>query len=352
MKHIVLWFTILGIVAPIYTQMEANSSNYSPLHWAAAQGYVEMIKVLADKGYNINAQDANGFTPLHYAAAAGSFQGVEFLVDRGADVYRVNKKNVTPMTLAAQAGEQKIVDFLFVKMRSMRVDQLRAQAEKERINTDLVQAAKARAEAERLRKQAADWTTEAEYWKVEAEKWTRESNLLKEQQIQLDQLAKERYDQIIQEKYAAEENFKAERLARTVAERLLREQSANATAQIRAYEAQAAALSAQRATDAAIENLAEEFIRQGMVNPQHYNMTNANNTDYIGIDTNLIPVQVLPTPPVAESNYSIQLEEVPTPVPTIPPVDMNTEEEPTEDPEETDGGYEYTYDESYVYTEE
>ncbi|MGL5955293.1 MAG: ankyrin repeat domain-containing protein [Brevinema sp.] len=349
MKRIILWFTVITIIAPAYTQMEESLSNYSPLHWAAAQGYVEMMKVLADKGYDINAQDANGFTPLHYAAAAGSFQGVEFLVGRGADVYLVNKKNVTPMTLAAQAGEQKIVDFLFVKMRSMRVDQLRAQAEKERINTDLVQAAKARAEAERLRQQAADWTTEAEYWRVEAEKWTREANLLKDQQIQIDQLAKERYEQIIQEKSAAEENFKAERLARTAAERLLREQSANTTAQIRAYEAQVAALAAQRATDAAIENLAEEFIRQGMANPQHYNLTNTNNTDYISIDTNVIPVDILTRPPAVTNDYSIQLEEVPTPV---APMQDDTVEMATMDDTYDDYAYDYddyAYDENYGY---
>ncbi len=150
MKQIALLFSFIGLISPNISY--SQSSNYSPLHWAASQGYVEMMKVLVDKGYDINLQDASGFTPLHYAVAAGSFDGVEYLVDRGADVYLVNNQNITPMTLAAQAGEQKIVDFLFIKMRSMRVDSLRAQAEKERVNTDLVQAAKARAEAEKLRR--------------------------------------------------------------------------------------------------------------------------------------------------------------------------------------------------------
>ncbi len=305
MKQLVLLFSILIMSSTMYTQV-STGSDHSPLHWAAAQGYVEMMKTLVDKGYDINAQDQDGFTPLHYAAASGSFQGVEFLVNNGADVYRVNKRDVTPMTLAAQAGEQKIVDYLFVKMRSMRVDQLRLEAEKERINTDLVQAAKARAEAERLRQQAAEWTKEAEYWRDEAEKWTYEANSLKEQQLQFDQIAKERYEQVMRERAAAIENFETERLARTAAERLLREQNANTRAQIRAYEAQVAALAAQRATDIAIENLAEEFIKQGLENPIHYNPNDdvVQNADFV------VPIQVVDMPSSPNSSTALEFEEV------------------------------------------
>lgn len=364
MKQIALLIYIFGTVVVSHTQtaIDTQSANYSPLHWAAAQGYVEMMQVLVDKGYDINTQDANGFTPLHYAAAIGSFNGVEFLVNRGADVYLANNRNMTPMTLAAQAGEQKIVDYLFVKMRSMRVAQLREQSEKQRINTDLVQAAKARAEAERLRQQASEWTKEAEYWRAEAGKWTKEANELKNQQIQLDQMATERYNQIITEKMAAENNFKSERLARTAAERLLREQSANTKAQIRAYEAQVAALAAQRATDAAIENLAEEFIKQGMSNPQHFG-TETNNADYISVDPNLIPIQIMEDAPAPNNNYSLELTEIQNPpkvlsnsssqpVPETPVEDTTEEEiatdEGTENTETVEGDAAYYDDYSYA----
>lgn len=273
MKNTILLLFLIGIISPTFAQEQNTvSSNYSPLHWAAAQGYVEMMKVLVDKGYDINAQDINGFTPLHYAAASGNFGAVEFLINSGADVYIANNREMTPMTLAAQAGEQKIVDYLFVKMRSTRVDQLKAQAEKDRVNSDLAYAAKARAEAERLRQKASEWTKEATYWRAEAQKWSKEANILKEKQIQIDQIAKERLEKMLAEKQASEENFRAERLARNAAERLLREQNANTEAQMRAYEAQNAALAAQRATDAAIDNLAEEFLRQGI----QYNPNNTN----------------------------------------------------------------------------
>ncbi len=335
-KHIALLFTIIGLVISTssYGQStQTTSSNYSPLHWAAAQGYIEMIRVLVDKGYNINAQDIDGFTPLHYAAAAGSFQGVEYLIDKGADIYLVNSRNITPLTLAAQAGEQKIVDYLFIKMRSSRIEQLKDQSEKERINTDLVLAAKSRAEAERLRQQASEWTKEAEYWRTEAEKWTREANTLKEKQVQVDQMARERYDEILGEKLATEENYKAERLARNAAERLLREQSANTTAQIRAYEAQVAALAAQRATDAAIDNLAEEFLRQGIADPKRYERTPIP-ADIINADPNVIPMDILNSERTPTGNFSIELDVIPSSVSTVPPIAPAITEWPYEVEEE------------------
>ncbi|MGL4367766.1 MAG: ankyrin repeat domain-containing protein [Brevinemataceae bacterium] len=276
MKKILLLLILFGLPIFNYTQTYVTNasdavSTQSPLHWAAAQGYVEMIKVILDKGYDINLQDQDGFTPLHYAAAAGKYPAVEFLVKKGADVYRLNKQNMTPMALAARAGEQKIVDFLFIKMRSVRVDQLKTQEETKRVNSDLIKAAKSRAEAEKLRRQAEEWTKEANYWKQEAEKWNREALRLKDQQIQVDQIAKERLNQMMQEKMNTEQSFKAEKLARGAAERLLREQSANTEAQLRAYEAQNAALSAKQATEVAIDNLADEFLRQGIqYDPRSY----------------------------------------------------------------------------------
>ncbi len=358
-KQIILLFTFLGIIFPTanYGQsLQTVSSNYSPLHWAAAQGYVEMMRVLVDKGYNVNIQDDNGFTPLHYAAAAGTFEGVEFLVNSGSDVYIVNNRNITPMTLAAQAGEQKIVDYLFIKMRSTRVEQLKAHTEQERVSTDLAQAAKARAEAERLRQQASEWTKEAEHWRSEAEKWTTEANTLKDQQVQIDQLAKERYEKIMSEKTAAEQNFQAERLARNAAERLLREQSANTVAQIRAYEAQAAALSAQRATDAAIDNLTEEFLRQGInytpndkklpgsvgqMIPEGYTLVDPDGAP--------VPVNILNQMPIPNGSHTVELGGEPpvVPVVVIAPV-VPVEEVPVEEaPVEGEAAYdEGTYDEA------
>ena len=132
-------------------------------------------------------------------------------------------------------------------------------------------------------------------------------------------MARERYDEILGEKLATEENYKTERLARNAAERLLREQGANTTAQIRAYEAQVAALAAQRATDAAIDNLAEEFLRQGIADPKRYERTPIP-ADAINADPNIVPIDILNSQRTPTGNFSIELDVIPSSVSTVPPI--------------------------------
>lgn len=261
MKKIIWMLSILVISGKIFGQ-NTDSTNYTPLHWAASQGYVEMLKVLINKGYDINKQDESGFTPLHYAAVSGQLPAVEFLVDSGADLYIVNNQNYTPMTMAARAGEQPVVDYLFIKMRSVRVDQLKAQVEKEQVESDLVKAAKARVEAEQLRQKADEWTAEAKRWRDEAEKWNKEAQKWKAQQVMLDKIAAERLAEAIKAKQASEDKFQSEKAARLAAERIVTELVANERAQAQAVQAAQAALNAQRATDAAIANLADELLKQ------------------------------------------------------------------------------------------
>ena len=43
----------------------------TPLHSAAMEGCVEAVKILLDRGANIEVKDEIGFTALHHAAAAG-----------------------------------------------------------------------------------------------------------------------------------------------------------------------------------------------------------------------------------------------------------------------------------------
>ncbi|MGL4394748.1 MAG: ankyrin repeat domain-containing protein [Brevinema sp.] len=288
-------FSIIFFVSMIPFSIQAQSrqttsSNYSPVHWAAAQGYTEMLKVLVDKGYDINTQDASGFTPLHYAVASGKFESVEFLVNRGADLYLVNQNKLTPMSLAAQTGEQKIVDYLFVKMRSTRVEQLKAQAEQERVNTDLANAAKARAEAERLREKAEEWTKEAAFWKEEAQKWTKEANLLKEKQLQLDQVTQEKLTQAIADKHMALSNYETEKQAREAAEQLLEAQRGN-------IDVQNTVIAAQQATDEAIEDLADTFIKQAN-NESKTTVNEAGDVYFSDPEAPAVPLDVLAETPL------------------------------------------------------
>jgi hypothetical protein len=58
----------------------------TPLHYAAANGHVEIIHLLLQNGADVNARNNYGYTPLHYAARNGNVDILHLLVENGADL--------------------------------------------------------------------------------------------------------------------------------------------------------------------------------------------------------------------------------------------------------------------------
>lgn len=65
------------------------TSKYSPLHYAAAYGYISIAKLLLDKKANIDVQaPKRGFiTPLHLAVISEHIEMVKFLLKKGANIH-------------------------------------------------------------------------------------------------------------------------------------------------------------------------------------------------------------------------------------------------------------------------
>lgn len=60
---------------------------------------LEMVKILADLGIDVNAADEEGNTALHRAASSGFDPLVQFLVERGAELEAENTKGETPLSM-------------------------------------------------------------------------------------------------------------------------------------------------------------------------------------------------------------------------------------------------------------
>ncbi len=89
-----------------------DSHGMTALHWAAAQGHNDIVKLLLDFGANINLQNAEGNTPLHLAARNGNVSTVRLLLARGANATIVNRQGQTPLALAQQYHQRTVVGLL------------------------------------------------------------------------------------------------------------------------------------------------------------------------------------------------------------------------------------------------
>lgn len=64
----------------------SGRSGYTPLHFAAREGHLEVVQLLIERGAHIDAQTtAGGATPLHRAAFMGRTDVVKALLNGGAD---------------------------------------------------------------------------------------------------------------------------------------------------------------------------------------------------------------------------------------------------------------------------
>jgi ankyrin repeat protein len=79
--------------------LNTNTANGSPLHSAASLGYLEMVGLLLKHNANIAARDRiSNDTPLHWAARHACNDGViDLLIDAGADVEARNNLGDTPL---------------------------------------------------------------------------------------------------------------------------------------------------------------------------------------------------------------------------------------------------------------
>ena len=79
----------------------AEVANTTPLHHAAEEGHIEVVRLLLDRGAAPNArEDIGDMTPLHHAAQLGYLEAVRLLLDRGGDPNARDEDGETPLDLA------------------------------------------------------------------------------------------------------------------------------------------------------------------------------------------------------------------------------------------------------------
>ncbi|TNN56258.1 Protein phosphatase 1 regulatory subunit 12A [Liparis tanakae] len=77
-----------------------TKSGGTALHVAAAKGYVEVLKLLIQTGYDVNIKDYDGWTPLHAASHWGKEEACKILVESLCDMDLINKMGQTAFDVA------------------------------------------------------------------------------------------------------------------------------------------------------------------------------------------------------------------------------------------------------------
>ena len=89
-----------------------NKSGWTPLHYAATKGHVEMMKLLLEMHAYIDAESPNGTTPLMMAAHYGTPHATKLLLDEGADPTPKNEKNLSALDFALNGPDKNSVELV------------------------------------------------------------------------------------------------------------------------------------------------------------------------------------------------------------------------------------------------
>jgi ankyrin repeat protein len=102
---------LLDSGADVNTQAR-NAMKVRPIHAASAAGQIEVVRLLIERGADVNARQQSGFTPLHEAALTGKLEFARLFLDHGADINAKNDDGKTSLSIATEAGREAMVRFL------------------------------------------------------------------------------------------------------------------------------------------------------------------------------------------------------------------------------------------------
>lgn len=91
---------------------EVDQYFKTPLHHATFEGFGEMVRLLLEKGANAEAKDYRGCTPLQIAIQSGANAIIEMLLDHGADIEARNEGGLTALHQAVNYGSIPTVTLL------------------------------------------------------------------------------------------------------------------------------------------------------------------------------------------------------------------------------------------------
>jgi ankyrin repeat protein len=99
-----------------YTVESKDDDSQTPLSRTAMEGHEAVVKLLLEKGAELESKDSDfGMTPLLQAAMDGHEAVVKLLLEKGAELESKDKTGRTPLSRAAENGHEAVVKLLLKK---------------------------------------------------------------------------------------------------------------------------------------------------------------------------------------------------------------------------------------------
>jgi len=95
-----------------------DSHGATPLHIAAANGYLSVLEFLLDHHCSTEVSDVDLWQPLHAAACWGHLEAVEILAQNGADISAVTRSGETPFDITEDPEiKERLVELAEQRLR-------------------------------------------------------------------------------------------------------------------------------------------------------------------------------------------------------------------------------------------
>lgn len=96
---------------------DVNKPGWTPLHYAATSGHLDVMRMLLDNHAYIDAASPNGSTPLMMAAMYGTTDAVKLLLEAGADPTLKNALGLSAIDFAWRVQKEDAVALIAAAVR-------------------------------------------------------------------------------------------------------------------------------------------------------------------------------------------------------------------------------------------